>query len=707
VRQGATGNGSDWNNAFASLPTTLQRGATYYIADGSYPSYIFNTPNSGTSLITIKKATIQDHGTNTGWNDTYGDGQAVFGSFTLGSDYLVIDGQTRNENEWSDGPSYGFRINGVSANTSWFPGVCASNITVKYSNIGGPDVGNIFTGSEPSSGFYIGGFAEFCTDWTLSRNYVHNTIIPFHMNGTSGGTIEYNWISNSFGKEAIRGQIAMANYTIRYNVMKDACQTNPLDSTSGCTAEIAIWDGSNFDNNQIYGNIIYKTTSQINSGGAIVVGGNGTSWVGPPANNTLIYNNTIAGHRGFATASIIINGGTGNICRNNLWYDEFGTPGCTANTTSNNIEVNADPFVNYAAGDFRLAAATVPGTPLSSPYNKDIAGVTRGADGVWDIGAYEFVSGPSDTTPPSVPTGLSATAISSSQINLSWTASTDNVGVTGYRIYRCQGTSCTPSVQVATSATNSYSDTALSASTAYVYAVAAYDAAGNVSAQSTSASATTTSPTPPVISAVAASSITSNGATITWTTDQPSDTQVEYGLTTAYGSATTLNTSLVTAHSQTLSGLTPNTLYHYRVKSRNASGQLATSGDFTFMTPASPPVISNVQVVNISNNSVTITWNTDKPSTSKVNYGPTSSYTSSTAKDNVLVTSHLVSIDGLNPLTLYHYQVESTDLENLTAVSADSTFTTSPAPIIRQLTNRLLHIFIELSRKILQVIWSH
>jgi chitodextrinase len=314
---------------------------------------------------------------------------------------------------------------------------------------------------------------------------------------------------------------------------------------------------------------------------------------------------------------------------------------------------------------------------------------------------------PPDTTPPSVPTGLSATAISSSQINLSWTASTDNVGVTGYRIYRCQGTSCTPSVQVATSATNSYSDTALSASTAYVYAVAAYDAAGNVSAQSTSASATTTSPTPPVISAVAASSITSNGATITWTTDQPSDTQVEYGLTTAYGSATTLNTSLVTAHSQTLSGLTPNTLYHYRVKSRNASGQLATSGDFTFMTPASPPVISNVQVVNISNNSVTITWNTDKPSTSKVNYGPTSSYTSSTAKDNVLVTSHLVSIDGLNPLTLYHYQVESTDLENLTAVSADSTFTTSPAPIIRQLTNRLLHIFIELSRKILQVIWSH
>jgi hypothetical protein len=91
-----------------------------------------------------------------------------------------------------------------------------------------------------------------------------------------------------------------------------------------------------------------------------------------------------------------------------------------------------------------------------------------------------------DTTPPTVPTGLTATAVSSSQINLSWTASTDNVGVTGYDVYR-GGT------QVGTSPTASYSDTGLAASTSYTYTVAAYDAAGNTSAQSTSASATTLS----------------------------------------------------------------------------------------------------------------------------------------------------------------------------------------------------------------------
>ncbi|MEO8662608.1 MAG: LamG-like jellyroll fold domain-containing protein, partial [Bryobacteraceae bacterium] len=91
---------------------------------------------------------------------------------------------------------------------------------------------------------------------------------------------------------------------------------------------------------------------------------------------------------------------------------------------------------------------------------------------------------PPDTTPPSVPANLTATAASSSQINLTWTASTDAVGVAGYNIFR-------NNTQIGSSAGPSYSDTGLAASTAYVYTVAAFDAAGNSSAQSNSASATT------------------------------------------------------------------------------------------------------------------------------------------------------------------------------------------------------------------------
>ena len=102
--------------------------------------------------------------------------------------------------------------------------------------------------------------------------------------------------------------------------------------------------------------------------------------------------------------------------------------------------------------------------------------------------------------------------------------------------------------------------------------------------------------TPPTLSQISASSITATGAAVTWTTDEASDSQIEYGTTTSYGSSTTLDSTLVTAHPQTLSGLAPSTLYHYRVKSKDASGNLATSGDYTFTTlglpDTTPPSVS-------------------------------------------------------------------------------------------------------------------
>jgi fibronectin type 3 domain-containing protein len=136
-------------------------------------------------------------------------------------------------------------------------------------------------------------------------------------------------------------------------------------------------------------------------------------------------------------------------------------------------------------------------TPASNSYNDN--NLTAGTTYSYTVSAYDNAGNVSsvsnsvsattqgsvqDTTAPSTPTNLSASAISSSQINLSWTVSTDNVGVTGYKIYR-------GGVQIATSTLNSFSNTGLIASTAYTYTVAAYDAAANTSSQSTPASATT------------------------------------------------------------------------------------------------------------------------------------------------------------------------------------------------------------------------
>jgi len=90
----------------------------------------------------------------------------------------------------------------------------------------------------------------------------------------------------------------------------------------------------------------------------------------------------------------------------------------------------------------------------------------------------------SDTTAPTVPTGLAASAISTSQINLSWNASTDNVGVSGYKVFR-------DSVAIGSVSSTSFSDSGLAASSTHSYAVRAFDAAGNQSAQSATVAATT------------------------------------------------------------------------------------------------------------------------------------------------------------------------------------------------------------------------
>lgn len=98
-----------------------------------------------------------------------------------------------------------------------------------------------------------------------------------------------------------------------------------------------------------------------------------------------------------------------------------------------------------------------------------------------------------DTQPPSTPTGLTATKMGATAIALSWTRSTDNVGVSGYRIYRY-------AIKIASTLGTTFNDSNLSPATAYSYRVQAYDVAGNVSGLSIAATATTdalAAPPPP------------------------------------------------------------------------------------------------------------------------------------------------------------------------------------------------------------------
>jgi hypothetical protein len=246
------------------------------------------------------------------------------------------------------------------------------------------------------------------------------------------------------------------------------------------------------------------------------------------------------------------------------------TPTTTA-TASATVSFTANGGSSSAIATGSGAAAPVSGTTNGGSSS----GITTGS------GAAVV-----DTTPPTIAmTAPLAGATISGNVTVSASA-TDNVGVVGVQFLL---DSANLGAEVTMPPYAVIWDTTTAGSGAHTLSAVARDAAGNLGTSAgvpvtvANASATASAITGPVISQLTLS-VRSFGATIGWTTDTPSDTQVEYGLTTSYGSLTPLNNSLVTSHSQVIRGLRPHTWYHVRIRSRDAAGNLSVSGDVTFRT---------------------------------------------------------------------------------------------------------------------------
>ncbi|MFZ3091178.1 MAG: fibronectin type III domain-containing protein [Nitrospirota bacterium] len=272
------------------------------------------------------------------------------------------------------------------------------------------------------------------------------------------------------------------------------------------------------------------------------------TWDAPTTNSDNTALTDLSGYRVYmSTTSGQYN--SGNIVKNNIPASS-STGGVTETTTVDNLTNGTYYFI--------VTAYDIYGN--ESGNSNEIQKTTTGGD----------------TQAPTVPTGLSAQAISSSQINLSWTASTDNVGVTGYIIYRCLGSNCTPTTQIATSTTNSYSNTGLSASTTYTYAVSAYDAAGNVSSPSNSTSATTSSggggdtQTPTVSTGLSAQAISSSQINLSWTASTDNVGVTGYSI---YRDGALIDTSATNSYSNI--GLSASTAYTYTVSAYDAAGNVS------------------------------------------------------------------------------------------------------------------------------------
>ncbi|MBI1936260.1 VCBS repeat-containing protein [Candidatus Woesearchaeota archaeon] len=427
VRDGGTGTTcTDWGaNACDTLPAILQRGATYYIADGFYGSYTFDDPVSGTQPITVKKATIAEHGTATGWDNTYGDGTAVFSGITFTTSYWVFDGVTGGgTSTWNSGKAtsgFGFEVTRTPPNVCGDNGnlvtlgASVSNIIIKHANIHAGSNNYPINGIKGTNG---------ASNIIISDNAIYTTFGPaFHIGTWSNAVIERNYIADvrntgatdprgfcaNWHAEGISSIGTNNNLTVRHNLW---------DRIDG-TAVIAGVNVGTSNNWKVYGNIFSRSVTPIYYYFEPSPGTNRQTM-----NNLEFYNNNIVNMLGGSQGGIMIQSGSNNRIYNNIWYNNIansfaisGThdynffsdnrrtegcnPACDKDAEGAAGEANAqtssgDPFaggsnVDPLTGNFHLKSATNRGTSLPSPYDVDPDNAIRGVDGVWDRGAYEYV----------------------------------------------------------------------------------------------------------------------------------------------------------------------------------------------------------------------------------------------------------------------------------------------------------------------------
>lgn len=416
VRDGAAGvSCSDWSagNACDQLTTAetlADRGDTIFVADGDYSAVTFNTAASGATYIYITKATSGAHGTETGWDAAYGDGVATF-SVTTGSVWTVTTGYWDFDGVNGSGKTgHGFKL----LSTADTPGGVTSAIfNMNYSGNDGIRLrrteisGDTYkAGPGKTDGIYTN---TAKSDWLGQYLYVHDVNeVNMMWNSLTDSILEYSTFARRKDPAGvIHGEAISANNNglstnnvVRYNVFED------IDGTG-----VVVIKGPAQSGWSIYGNVFWNSVDNgtFTPSQGIICNTN----IETGMQSILSYNNTCynISNNGGGSLNTGINwfgsGSTGNVAYNNLWYNcanigftnvthDYGAADADLSEANDQL-LAADPFVDGASGNFHLSGATTAGTTLTSPYDADPDGTTRGSDSTWDRGAYEY--GGVDATP--------------------------------------------------------------------------------------------------------------------------------------------------------------------------------------------------------------------------------------------------------------------------------------------------------------------
>ena len=353
-------------------------------------------------------------------------------------------------------------------------------------------------------------------------------------------------------------------------------------------------------------------------------------------------------------------------------------------------------FVSLAGAIDNARASTFDyGVRPALMVNWSAASVTAGGAGT-SANPYVITAGSggsADTTVPSAPSNVSSSNVSATGLTLTWTASTDNVGVTAYEIYNGATLVATVTGSGGSAPATTYNLTGLTAGTSYSFTIKAKDAAGNASVASTAVSVTTTTGSdtqaPAKPTGLASASITDTTVQLSWnaSTDNNGVTAYEIFQGTTKIATVTGNGGAAPVTTYEITGLTANTKYTFTVKAIDAAGNVSASSPTMTVTTMkadaqAPTKPAGLSFSSVSSDTVTLTW-----TASTDNFGVTAYevYEGATLFETITVTDSQNStvtyqVTNLQPGSNYTFYVKAKDAAGISSEASTPIRVTTTDP---------------------------